>query len=184
MKVQGGATFSPCEKYRYALVRWWDEGYRLDARTINFICLNPSTATAEVSDPTVTRLVARAKDLGFERLIVTNIFAWRSTGPNALLKLSDGIGPDNDATLVNTARNSQMVVCGWSSHRAAKWRGPAVKLMLLKCNIPLHVLDLSESGQPKHPLYLSYKLKPVPWRDAAREQATVSLHSGGGEGKS
>lgn len=161
--VQGGATFSPEMLYRYSLHRWWDEGHRLEARQINFICLNPSTATAEVSDPTISRLIVRARALGFERLVVTNIFAYRSTDPNGLLKLADPIGPDNDVTVLNIARMSNLVVCGWSSHRAAKHRGPAIKKMLQAAGLQLHVLDLSKDGNPVHPLYQPYSKLPREW---------------------
>jgi hypothetical protein len=161
--MEGGATFSPCGNYRYCLSRWWGKGYRLSAPTINFICLNPSTATAEVSDPTVTRLTERAKAMGFDRLVVTNIFAWRSTDPNALLKLSDPNGPDNNIALVNFARASNLCVCAWSSHRAARERGRAVEKILRAEGIKLHVLKLSQQGIPCHPLYLPYSLQPVEW---------------------
>lgn len=161
--VTGGATFSLCGKYRYSLMRWWGEGHRLQARTINFLCLNPSTATAEFSDPTVTRLTVRAKMLGFERLVVTNIFAFRSTDPKGLLAIADPVGPDNDTAIVNFARAANLMVCAWSSDRAARDRGPAVEKMLRDAGVKLHVLKLSKDGNPMHPLYLPYELKPVEW---------------------
>jgi hypothetical protein len=163
MKVQGGATFSSCEKYRYCLTRWWGEGHRLEAKYINFICLNPSTATAEVSDPTVTRLIARVTQLGFERLVVTNIFAFRSTDPRNLRKVDDPNGPDNDTALLNFAKGATMVVCGWSGNRAAKWRGPKVRAMLTGAGIELYALRIGKDGAPCHPLYLPYELKPQRW---------------------
>ena len=46
-----GAVFSDCERYRYRLWRVWDEGKPKAC----FVMLNPSTATHEVLDPTVTR---------------------------------------------------------------------------------------------------------------------------------
>lgn len=162
-EIHGGATFSACERYRYVLSRWWGNGFRLEAPVINFVCLNPSKATAHVTDPTVTRLVERAKQLGFERLTVTNIFALRSTDPRELLKVDDPNGPDNDAALIYFAKAASIVVCGWSSDRAAKWRGPKVKAMLLGAGVELNVLRISKDGAPCHPLYLPYSLKPQRW---------------------
>lgn len=160
--IQGSATFSPCCRYRYSLLRWWSVA--ASPKTINFICLNPSTATAEISDPTVTRLIVRAQNLGFERLVVTNIFAFRSTDPKGLLKMCDPNGPDNNAALISVATDADMVVCAWSSDRAAKHRGPAVAKMLRAAGIKLHALKLSErTGQPCHPLYLKYALTPFEW---------------------
>lgn len=159
--MTGGATFSTCQQYRYTLTREWGEG----GLTVNYVALNPSTATAEESDPTITRLVRRSIRLnrGFTRLVVTNIFAWRSTDPNNLLKVEDAVGPDNDEVLQVTARSADLVVCGWSGHRAARWRGPAVKALLQNTGAKLHVLKLNDDGSPCHPLYLKYELEPFEW---------------------
>ena len=54
--VGSGACFSNDRIYRYSLWRRWDNG-----PTLNFICLNPSTADETRNDPTVTRLERRAR---------------------------------------------------------------------------------------------------------------------------
>src|SRR5579862_6928056 len=112
--VRSGATFSPCGKYRYLLWRHFTG----DAigRMLNMVLLNPSTATAEVNDPTVSRCCERAKSWGFDSLFVTNIFAWRSTNPSVLTDLQDPVGPENDDVLVSSAKSAAMVVCGWGNH--------------------------------------------------------------------
>lgn len=104
--------FSPDRLHRYTLCRdsdWPDP----ERRTLNFICLNPSTADEERNDPTVTRLIQRTTLLGYSRLVVTNIFAWRATDPKELKRVEDPIGPENDAYLLSTARHASMVVCAW-----------------------------------------------------------------------
>ena len=63
------AVFSECERYRYALTRVWGPK---DLR-VNFVMLNPSTATEVQNDPTVERCERRARTLGFGGFRVTNI---------------------------------------------------------------------------------------------------------------
>jgi hypothetical protein len=72
------ATFDESLRYRYRLERAWVDH---PVRFCNFVMLNPSTADAFVLDPTVTRCVGYARDWGYDGLVVTNIFALRSTDP-------------------------------------------------------------------------------------------------------
>ena len=55
------ATLSPCGVYRYDLTRVWDRQRPLCL----FLMLNPSTADAERSDPTVTRCLNYAHAWGY-----------------------------------------------------------------------------------------------------------------------
>ena len=89
--VRSDAVFSPCQRFRYTLMREWSDGPKL-----MFEMCNPSKATAEISDPTVTRCIGHAKRLGFGGLWVGNIFALRSTDPDLLYEVEDPIGPENE----------------------------------------------------------------------------------------
>jgi hypothetical protein len=80
----GEAVFSKCGRFRYSLLRQCNDAD--DAKLINFIMLNPSTADAMKNDPTVERCCKRAQALGYDRLIVTNVFALRSTDAAARLR--------------------------------------------------------------------------------------------------
>ncbi|MDG1677684.1 MAG: DUF1643 domain-containing protein, partial [Tateyamaria sp.] len=93
------ATYSECEKYRYSLTRIWNGS----GKRVNFIMLNPSTATELQNDPTVERCERRARTLGYGSFAVTNIFAWRDTDPRAMKTASDHIGPENDASIIKQA---------------------------------------------------------------------------------
>ncbi|WP_239508926.1 DUF1643 domain-containing protein, partial [Stenotrophomonas maltophilia] len=46
-----------------------------------FVMLNPSTADADLDDPTIRRCVGFAKALKFDQLSVVNLFAYRATKP-------------------------------------------------------------------------------------------------------
>ena len=117
------AIYSPCERYRYALTRIWDE----NNGKINFLMLNPSTATEVQNDPTVERCEQRARKLGYGSFCVTNIFAWRDTDPRAMRAADDPIGPLNDSYILTSAQWADHVVAAWGTHGAHLNRGPEVK---------------------------------------------------------
>ena len=157
---QSGADFSPCDNYRYRLWRRWGEG-----RSVAFIMLNPSTADAIHNDPTIERCHRRAVDMGFSAIEVVNIFAYRATDPKELMKYARPIGPDNDAMLIDAARNADLVICAWGGHGNHMGRHDAVRQLLRKHAITPHILSLTAKGLPGHPLYLPYTRQPVPWTD-------------------
>lgn len=161
----GSCVFSPCETYRYTLSRKWGDGFP----TLAMICLNPSKATAIVSDPTVTRQVKRARMLGYEEFVMLNLFAFRSTEPDALLTVADPVGPDNNIHILAEASRADLVICAWGSASPLVARRAQIVLDLLRhVGKKPHYLRLSEvSGQPWHPLYLPYDEKPKPWEVAA-----------------
>jgi hypothetical protein len=75
--------------------------------------LNPSTADAEKFDPTVRRCFGFARDWGFGGLEVVNLFALRSTYPEQLKKVSDPVGPENDAVIRRAVKAADLVVASW-----------------------------------------------------------------------
>lgn len=155
-----GAYFSPSGSYRYLLWRRWHMD-ALTTRWINFIMLNPSTATEVDTDPTINRCITRAMRLGYGGLYVTNLFAWRSTDPSILATLADPVGPYNDAIILETARIAKAVVCAWGNHGGLNGRSQKVKGLLK--DLDLTALRISKTGEPAHPLYLPYSLIPVPF---------------------
>lgn len=153
------AIYSDCECYRYSLTRVWDEA----GRRVNFVMLNPSTATEVQNDPTVERCERRARTLGFGSFAVTNIFAWRDTDPRAMRAAADPIGPDNDAAILERAAWADHVIAAWGTHGEHLQRGARVASLLGGADRPLFHLGLSKAGHPKHPLYLPYSQSPEPW---------------------
>ena len=153
---RGEAVFSRCGRFRYALSRTWNDASA--GKLVNFIMLNPSTADAMKNDPTVERCCKRAQTLGFERLIVTNIFALRSTDPAALYAATDAVGPKNDKYIGEVAEKADIVVCAWGNHGVHLGRGDTVNQILsLKVQNKVYRLGrLTQAQQPRHPLYVSY----------------------------
>ena len=157
--VNRGAVFSPCRRWRYALWRIWNSEHPL----LHFMMLNPSTADENANDPTVERCERRAREWGYGGLIVTNIFAWRSTDPRALLEVDDPIGPENDAVILRAIFLALDTVCAWGVHGRARGR-ELVDGPLRMCH--LHALGFTADGTPRHPLYLPYESEPVPYHNA------------------
>jgi hypothetical protein len=154
---KGDAIISSCGTYRYLLQRFWDVG----RQAVCFIMLNPSTADAEINDPTIERCMRRAALLGFGQLEVVNLFALRATDPSELHRHSDPIGPENDEILIESAKVCNLVICAWGVHGALGGRAQRVAIKLAECGIKLHALKVSKQGYPCHPLYLPYSLQPV-----------------------
>jgi hypothetical protein len=119
--ITSDATFSPCRKYRYTLTRTWVP----DLPLINFVMLNPSTADEVVNDPTVERCERRARMWNCGGLIVTNIFAWRSTDPDELRRVADPVGPDKDDALVESAWRNWSFAPGATTARSSAAERPS-----------------------------------------------------------
>ena len=152
--------FSDCAQYRYNLMREFSAG----TRVINFIMLNPSTANENVNDPTIAKCENRAISLGFNKMVITNLFAYRATDPNDMMSVDDPIGEENNNYILNHAKNAEVVLAAWGNHGEYRYRSEDVVRMLKKNGIKLHALKLNSSGEPAHPLYLSNKLEIFEWK--------------------
>jgi hypothetical protein len=155
-----GAVFSDCERYRYRLWRVWIP----HKPKVCFVMLNPSTATHEILDPTVTRCQKRAQALGYGGMEVVNIFALRSTDPQALYKEPDPVGPENFGAIAEALKDCKIAICAWGGHGSYLNIGPMIRTCLNQF-FPgkSHYLKLNSDGSPTHPLYLPYSLQPVLW---------------------
>lgn len=166
--VAYGATMSPCGKYRYELTRFWDG--RKPA--VAFVMLNPSTADAEIDDPTIRRCIGFAQAWGYGELRVYNLFALRATDPGELLTSDAPVGPDN-AKFIEKARACDRIVCAWGATTLPKphaHRGLIVTDLLMgEDSRDLYCLGYTKDGSPRHPLYVASDMVPVlfPKRGAA-----------------
>lgn len=147
------AVFNMSKTHRYLLTRTWDTKLPL----LGFCMLNPSTADAFQLDPTVRRCVGYAQDWGYGGLVVTNIFALRSTDPKALYTAEEPIGVDNDYFIQVGYDMCDMTIAGWGTHGKLNGRGTEVKEKLGE----IKTLKVTKAGFPSHPLYLAKDLKPI-----------------------
>jgi hypothetical protein len=148
-----GAVLSACGTYRYQLHRTWDAS----APTLAWVMLNPSTADAEVDDPTIRRCIGFARRWHFGGIIVANLFALRATDPRELRAHGDPVGPDNDRTLAEVARDAEALVCAWGANTYAAARARVVRVMIGDAmrwpRVPL-CLGVTKGNSPRHPLYV------------------------------
>lgn len=156
------ATVSDDGRYRYDLTRAW--GYGQD--TALFVMLNPSTADATLDDPTIRRCRSFARREGADRLVVVNLYAYRSTDPRALLTAPDPVGPDNDTTLrswFGQARDHGWpVIAAWGNN-ASQARARQVEGFAADAGCRLSSLGMTDRGAPPHPLYLRRDQPLRPW---------------------
>ena len=172
------ASFSDNRQYRWWLHRQWTFGLGL----LLFIGLNPSRADGKRDDPTLRRLQAFAKSWGISR-IIGGQFVWANfPHPSALQHASDQVGVDNDKVLQacfeRWACDPQMDLwCGWG---VSGGRGPRARDVLRMLQ-PLRwqrqmicpnsdgplSLALTQSGEPRHPLYAPRQstLSPFHWAE-------------------
>ena len=160
--VVSDAVFDPSGHYRYWLRRIWDS----HRPVLNFIMLNPSTADETQDDPTVARCRRYAERWGFGTLIVTNIFAYRSTDPRGLMQVPDPIGSDNDQYLLQGAAQADRRIVAWGTH--GQYHNREMSVLTLLTAYPVMALGITQGGSPRHPLYLR--------ADAQPQAFTISLN--------
>lgn len=161
------AIISDCGTYRYLLTRATGVTlFESQARTVNFIMLNPSTADATADDPTIRRCIRFAMAWDYERLVVTNLFAFRATDPGDLRHAPDPIGPENNPHIARAAAAADLVVFAWGREGGYRGRSRMVRSLLsgLTQRPPCY-LRLTKNGEPWHPLYVPADTTPTPWSD-------------------
>jgi hypothetical protein len=155
-----GAIFSLCDKYRYAMWRFWGG---TPENVIAFIGLNPSTADHLVLDPTTTRLRNFAQEWGFDGFYMLNAFGYRATDPTDMLAQQDPNGLENNRYVRMYSRMSKRTVCCWGNDGAHKKRSTELKELLHDQN--LYAFRITKQNEPWHPLYLPGDSMPSLWRE-------------------
>ncbi len=153
-----GAIFSDDGLYRYALWRRWSPSKPM----LLSISLNPSKAGAIKNDPTVVRDMKRASNAGYGGLFKGNLYAYVSTDPKALLKDGDKVGEHTDYYLREMIRLSERHLVAWGSFKPVAKRAPIVLSMIPEP----YCLGINADGQPKHPLYIGYKVPLIKYEVA------------------
>jgi len=151
------AKLSPDGVYRYDLTRFWGDPNAFLRPHLTFVMLNPSTADADVDDPTIRRCMGFARREGYKGIRVVNLYALRTTRPVHLWEHPDPVGPENDdwirRALRHATANESPVVCAWGANarpdRVAWFREVAADEVT-----DLSALHVTKAGAPGHPLYL------------------------------
>ena len=162
MNEERSATFSDDRRYRYSLLRAWDN----DLPWWGFVGLNPSTADEETDDHTIRRCRNIAKHHGAGGIVMVNLFAYRSTDPKGLIGVADPIGRlANDWALRRASAVCERMIAAWGNvPRALHFHGRAAEVRELLGFDRLEVLGLTKGGYPRHPSRLPGAPIPQPWR--------------------
>ena len=149
------AIFSRCRTWRYTLNRRWSEATR-----VVFLLCNPSTADEAQDDPTLRRCRGFAQSWGYGGMTILNLFAIRGTDPRILARVEDPVGPENDANILRTLEDCQLLVCAWGcgGHMKGELRKrPATVVSMIRSRFPylaIGCLGYTADGTPRHPLML------------------------------
>lgn len=147
------AEISPCGLYRTSLTR--SRRFPIGCAVLSVTMLNPSTADATKNDPTIKRLLGFCDRLGFDELIVTNLWSLRATDPSDLAKAPD-MGAF-DEPILKAASQAKVVVVAWGAS-VTKIPGGVARaahvVEMLRVFGPRRFGAPTKDGHPRHPLYL------------------------------
>ena len=137
-------------------------------RVCIFVMLNPSTADANLDDPTIRRCISFAMREGCGALWVINLFSFRATEPKDMKNAADPHGPRNDQVLDEVLgyakRYGHLVIVGWGAHGTYKSADLHVAALANKHQITLHCFGTTGVGQPRHPLYVKGDTPLMEWK--------------------
>ena len=162
--------------YRYSLTRDWSNPNRFVRQFATFVMLNPSTADANVDDPTIQRCMKFARSWGLDGIRVVNLYAFRSSKPDGMFaaERADGwdiVGPENDRAigkaLLQAYNTCAPVIVAWGNSGAAGREDWLIR-EAERMRVTLECLGTTQSGAPKHPLArglhrIPDDAKPLPW---------------------
>lgn len=176
------AILSDCGKYRYRLERDQlpplpdciidDESFHpLTGKTLAFFGINPSTADAHIDDATVRKWIGFSRRWGVGRFIVGNVFSLRSTDVKGLDSANRRHVPvtgfDHDRHIREIISEADILVPCWGdSGKVDRNLRPCIGDLNRKLHAsgkPVMTFGFTASGDPKHPLMLSYSTPLTEW---------------------
>lgn len=135
--------------------RWWLEDG--GENKVGFVMLNPSKASATVDDPTKDKCLAFAKLWMYNGIAIANAYPRRSTNPKFLFEQGQEAAErwEHNLHYLRAIAELPLVVVAWGQNCDA---GHAARVLsvLRKPGRPLWCLGVTQSGQPRHPLYIPY----------------------------
>jgi len=160
--MERSAVISDCENYRYLLKRIWDH----EKLRALLVMLNPSTADADVDDPTIRACYRLLDALGYGSFEVVNLFGLRATDPKGLACAVDPVGRDNDRIAEEAAERCDVMVCAWGANpfaAARTHRGRTMVRIAVSSYLVVQCFGLTQKSHPKHPLYIKTGTTLEPW---------------------
>lgn len=168
MKGRASAVFSPCGLFRYRLERTMDVPEGTPVRTLTVVMVNPSTADAEADDATIRKVQGFALRHEFNRVLVGNLFAYRSTDIKGLRTVDDPRGGRRNLEAIAAMMlegDAVMFAWGPASKVPRQWRHRwrTIADLADRAGIKPLCLGTANDGQPRHPLMVAYSQPLEPW---------------------
>ncbi len=138
-------------------------------RTLAVVLKNPSTASAERSDPTVGKVEAWARKNRFGRIRYVNLFALRSPYPEELNTrlYRVMVGRENDAWIKESLKGADLVLAAWGNPNGVdpqKYDRRITEVLLLLEGVRVCVLGPpTRLGYPRHGLMWNGELELSEW---------------------
>jgi hypothetical protein len=167
-ETSGAAEFSLCGTYRYELRRTWDaSGWK-----IMWLLANPSIADANSDDKTSAKVQRISKSIGAGGLMIGNVCSFIETKGAHIYTCDDPVGPENLRFLSRMAGDARTVVVAHGDLHPSLVPHAAAAIAHLRAEgHKLHVLGLTQAGNPFHPLYQRDDSNPTEW--ALRPEAVA-----------
>lgn len=147
---RSGAHFSYDERHRYCLWRIWDKSKPI----VLCIGLNPSTANAEKTDPTITNMIKMCELMGYGGFYMMNCWTFISSKPE-LIQHNEMSDRYNDDMITLKASECKDVIFAWGNFKVVQEKGRDKELIEMfpraKC------FGKNKNGTPMHPLSMMYK---------------------------
>lgn len=145
------AEFDKDERFRYSLERWFSMSGK---SSVLWVGLNPSTADADIDDPTIRREAEYTRAWGFTRYLKANVHAYRSTNPKWLYGQGfDPVGLRNRVVIEELMSRADLIVACWGRNKLHPGAVEIAKIIL--ADPRTRCLGVTKGGAVKHPLYLA-----------------------------
>jgi len=139
-------------KRRYRLWRIWEKKKPL----LLYVLLNPSHADADTNDRTVAKLIEFSKNFGYGGFYLGNLHSYITPYPKQLEPYRLPNESINVFHIKEMVKKCEKVVFGWgNAAEIPHWIKPIIDRP--------YCFGINHNGSPKHPLYLSYQTRLVPF---------------------
>ncbi|MFL1914425.1 DUF1643 domain-containing protein [Plesiomonas shigelloides] len=135
--------------------------------TLIVVGLNPSTASSEKSDTTVSKVKNVAQNAGFNGFVMTNLYPLRSTDPRKLPQYHSAELLSENIRHIEQIASNEMNPIFWAAWGSGIELRPYLKQAMIELNQMvkringkwIHFGDLTQRNHPRHPSRLKYAWK-------------------------